>query len=244
MQKVLSPLALALAAFVASPASALSLVIDDFNQPAGQVTASDSAVGGGYAALFSHVLTGQIAVKRLVEENLLANSLALANPTVVTVGGGSNGFFNTSHDTGADSDVRITWTIAAFAPGAGTAALEFNVLFSNVGTPGTPLDLAFEFRDAGNVLQWTKNGQIGSVAATSVSYGLLASEASSMVAGGQLQLVLSGTPGYDLVFDQFNFVTTAVPEPGTPLLWAAGLAGMGVLCRARQRQGRSRVQAS
>jgi PEP-CTERM motif len=230
MRKILSLAAAVASAFAMGSAQAEFLLVDSFNQPAGQVSSAD-ALGGGYSQLFNHALTGQIATNRIIEQNLLANPLNLANPTVVTVGGGAGGFLNMSHDSGADSDVRITWEIDSFVLPPVQSAILFQVLFSNIGTPGAPMDLAFEFRDAGNVLQWSKNVQVGSVAASAEQFGLLATEATAFAAGGKLQLVVSGTPGWDFVVDEFSI---SIPEPTSLALVGLALVGAGVVSRRRK----------
>jgi hypothetical protein len=229
--KQLSRIAAAAAlAAVAASAYAQNILVDDFNTPSPAFVGSDP-LGGGESLLVTHNLgLPAVATQRRVYQNTTQDDFG--SGTSVRVGGSTptNGVLSVENGSGADSQVRVEWTIGAFSlPPVGPYSLLFSILFSNVGTPAQNTTIDLNFMGSTN---FSTTFSVGSSAAVSEFLNLTALQAAAFAQGGTLELVLNGTPAWDLTIDQFSI---SIPEPTSLALAGLALLGAGVAARRNRK---------
>jgi hypothetical protein len=157
---------------------------------------------------------------RTFSNNLLAGVAPIGNTADVT--GGPTGFLDITNGGGEDSEVRISWTLAAgrIPASATTAALFFKVLQSD----GNPTNMSFYL----NGSLFSSNDIPGNTVDSIVQFTLNSTQRATANAGGTLELRINGATGWDFSADSLGFSyepAAAVPVPASAALLAIGLVG-------------------
>ena len=229
---------LATLAVAAAPIAAHAgiFILDDFADPAGgavlaQSNPGDAAISTGVIALTS---PGLLATTRNITLDVTENTNALPNlfGADVVVGGGPLGVFSASNDNLVNSEVTLSWTIGAIVPALeDPASFAFEVVFADVGVPADPIELAFNFTGAlGSFSLMATTGDATSVVRT---FALAAGDAAIFSGGGTLDLVITGTPSWELTLDS---VQIRIPEPGSLALVGVALLGAAAAVRRRAKK--------
>lgn len=204
------------------PAEAVLITVnvDDFNagnQSLSDTTANNVAVTGTVTGLdTAHVIGGG----RTLSNNLLASVSPVSS--VARVLGGWLGMVN---GVGEKPEVRVSWTLpAGLLPTTGTVS-DFQFHLYVVGSDNNPIAVSL-------LMNSVALGSF-SIAGNTTNTDLLYSSAYTQInAGGTLQLVLNGDPGWDANFDSFGFQyqytppSTSVPAPATLALFGLGALGL------------------
>lgn len=217
-RSLLAVAALAAANFV--QAAPVTVIIDDFNSPnVGPLTAP---------------LGMTVTVMDAVRTTSISTLAGPANGAGALVKIGSEtfpvGLLEVANASGRDSEVELSWTIAAgLLP---LDALNVSFFLQIVQSDGNPTDLAFflngaplaAFAIAGNTQNQNK------------SFTLNNAQFAAMNGGGVLSLQVNGNTGWDLTVDQFGFKfdTPEVSEPASLALAGLALAGAAAASRRRK----------
>jgi hypothetical protein len=157
---------------------------------------------------------------RTFSNNLLAGVAPIGNSADIT--GGPTGFLDITNGGGEDSEVRISWTVAAgrIPATALSAALFFQVLQSD----GNPTNMSFYL----NGTLFSSNDIAPNTVNQLVQFPLSAAQRASANAGGTFELRINGATGWDFSADSLGFSyepAAAVPVPASAALLAIGLVG-------------------
>jgi hypothetical protein len=157
---------------------------------------------------------------RTFSNNLLAGVAPIGNTADIT--GGPTGFLDITNGGGEDSEVRISWNLAAgrIPASALSAALFFKVLQSD----GNPTNMSFYL----NGSLFSSNDIPGNTMDAIVQFGLSPAQRVAANAGGTLELRINGATGWDFSADSLGFSyepAAAVPVPASAALLAIGLVG-------------------
>jgi len=232
MKLSLSALA-AMTLVLAGPASAVTVMVDDFSAEDQAVSAPDYStstsagdVSPGVQRTMTHLLMGG---------NACDNSYACSGGgglsyAVAGPGPGYGGGNLSSSNTDAyNSKVTVAWTLPSNFLGLAAAdplALKFDRASLDQASSAT---LSF----AGTT--WASTLMPATVGVT--SFLLSTAQLTAINGGGELMLSFTGPVGYDLTIDNVRFESPSpVPEVSTSLMWLAGLAGMLSLRRRTARQ--------
>ena len=224
MLRKLSQLAIALAASVAfSNASAIVIIIDDFNSPDQFI--ADQA-GGGATAQFA---AGGVPYNRYLSHELLAGPNNTAGSgSSVTIGSQAFpvGSLEVANANGRDSVVLVGWTIPnglILDSSNGPASFLFNVLLSD-GNP-TSAGLFFNNNPLGSfVIPANTTNQF-------LAFNVTAAQQNMVNLGGNLELRLNGETGWDMSIDSLG---VRIPEPASIALVGLALLAAGVASRRRK----------
>jgi hypothetical protein len=212
MKKVFAALVATLAF---GAASAVTVVIDDFSVAQGPVKAMPPTTAN---PLCDNNGTREIC------ENLISNPLNVNHGVVVN--GGVNGFLNIGNEVLADSEVTLRWNIAPGLVAADAILGSFSFLV--LASDSNPTNLVFKF---GGATLFS-----GPIAANTLNQVVsFNAPLAALSAGGVLELVVNGTPGWDLALDNFGLTFTpasSVPVPGIAFLFGAGLLGLALRRKA------------
>jgi PEP-CTERM motif len=159
---------------------------------------------------------------RTFSNNLLAASAPVGNSADIT--GGATGFLDITNGGGEDSEVRISWNLAAGA--IPTSAISSALFFKVLQSDGNPTNMSFFLN---NVL-FSSNDIAGNTQNATVQFNLDATQRTRANAGGVLELRINGATGWDFSADSLGFsyepaVVAAVPVPASAALLAIGLVG-------------------
>lgn len=209
------------AAFAVGNASAVVILIDDFNSP--DVFLADQ-VGGGASTLGPTAPNGRIVSHEL----LTGTNDGTGSGSLVKIGSATFpvGALEVANGSGRDSEVKISWTLAAgliLDSTFGPASFLFDVIQSD-GNP-TSVQLLFNGSSVGSY------SIPGNTANLPLSFAVSAATQNLMNGGGTLQLVVNGATGWDMTMDSFG---VSIPEPASIALVGLALLGAGVASRRRQ----------
>ena len=212
--KVLFAAGLTALATMASAAPVL-IVIDDFSADQGPV--SDLTTGDGPVV---DVLPGV----RTISTNMLSSAVPVGNTVQVVAG-----ILDITNGTGDDSEVILSWDIAAGLIPFGATNVNFTALI--IESDGNPTDV--EFLLGSTTL--LANAIPGNTADEVINFSI---DAALIAAGGTLTMKLNGAAGWDLSMDALGISyapgNPTVPEPASLLLAGLGLMGAGVARRRRK----------
>jgi hypothetical protein len=158
---------------------------------------------------------------RTLSNNLLAGVPPIGNTVDIT--GGPTGFLDITNGGGENSEVRISWALAAgsIPVSATSAALFFKVLQSD----GNPTNMSFYLN--GNL--FSSNDIAGNTKDQVFQFLLSANQRVVANAGGTLELRINGATGWDFSVDSLAFtyepLVSSVPVPASAALFAIGLVG-------------------
>jgi len=221
MRKLLPVIAALGAAFAVTSAQAVVISIDDFNSNA--ATFFDTTGGDGASTL--------VQPNRTITHNLFNPAPAPSTCTFSCIQVGAAtfpaGLFTVSHQTNADSEVTISWTLAAgFIPLGQPISFFFQIIDSD----GNPINADFFFN---NVALGAGNFVIpGNTSNSPLNFNVAPADAVTMNGGGVLTVKFNGVPGWDLAIDSFG---VNIPEPTSLAL--TGLALLAAGAAARRRKG-------
>ena len=215
----------ALAATTLASAAPVEILIDNFNSP--DITGLQAALGA--------TATQSDAVRTLSITTVAGP--ADGNGATTTIGGATFpvGLLEVANASGRDTEVKVSWNLAA-ATLAAIPANAFNISFfmQVVQSDGNPTDLEFTLGGASlatfAIAPNTMNAP--------VTFGLNPAQLALLTAGGDLGLVLNGTLGWDLTLDAFGFsyevpASVPVPEPASLALVGLALAAAGAASRRK-----------
>ncbi len=228
---------------LAGPASAVTVVVDNFNLESQAVSAPDYLISVSAGSVGAAGL--RTVAHELISGSACDNTHGCPSPTT---GGGLSyavvgpepdpllptGFFasnlSSSNSDAYNSKVTVSWTLPSNFLGLAAAdplALKFDRISLDQASTAT---LSFA------ATSWASTLMPATVGVT--SFLLSADQLAAINGGGELMLSFTGPVGYDLAIDNVRFETpSAVPEVSTSLMWLAGLAGMLSLRRRTARQG-------
>ncbi len=211
----------ALAAVTFANAAPVTVTIDNFNSPnVGPLTAALAATSTAMDAVRTTSIT------------TLAGP-ADGNGASVKIGAGTFpvGLLEVANASGRDSQVELTWTVAAgLLP---LNALNLSFFLEIVQSDGNLTDLAF-FLNGAPLASFAIPGNTTNSIKT---FTLTNAQAVAMSGGGVLSLKVNGDAGWDLTVDQLGFkydMPSVVSEPASLAL--AGMALAGVLAASRRRK--------
>ena len=219
MRRISTLVAALAAAFAVGNANALVILIDDFNSP--DITVSDLTTADGAVVSAATAPNG-----RVVSHDLLTGTGG--SGTYVAIGSSTFpvGALEVANASGRDSEVKISWTLAAglvLDSTFGPASFLFDVIESD-GNP-TSVELLFNNVSVGSYS--IPGGTLG----LPLAFGVSAATQNLMNTGGTLQLVVNGATGWDMTLDSFG---VTIPEPTSIALVGLALLGAGVASRRRQ----------
>ena len=228
-----SPIPLAaLTLVLAGPASAVTVMVDDFSVEDQAVSAPDywtSTSAGEISPGVLRTMTHQLMDGSACDNSFACSgagglSYAFAGPNF------SGGNLSSSNTDAYNSKVTVSWTLPTDFLGlaaAGPLALKFD---------RSGLDQASTATLSFASTTWASTLMPATVGVT--SFLLSADQLAAINGGGELMLSFTGPVGYDLAIDNVRFESPSpVPEVSTSLMWLAGLAGMVSLRRRTARQG-------
>jgi PEP-CTERM motif len=158
---------------------------------------------------------------RTLSNNLLVGVPPIGNTLDIT--GGPTGFLDITNGGGENSEVRVSWALAAgrIPASALSAALFFKVLQSD----GNPTNMSFYLN--GNL--FSSIDIAGKTKDQTFQFGMSASQRSVASAGGTLELRINGETGWDFSVDSLGLsyepAVSTVPVPASVALLAIGLVG-------------------
>jgi hypothetical protein len=201
---------------MAGLAQAGSVVIDDFS--ANQGPLNDTSADG--------VAVTSTLGNRTISTNMLSGTAPIQNSVEVTAG-----VLDITNGTGDDSEVIVSWLIAAGLVPAGSVNVNFSALI--VGSDANPTGVEFLLGSTSLL----SSAIPGNTANQTISFSI---DPALIAAGGTLTMKLNGAPGWDLTMDSFGITfdtptTPTVPEPAT-----LGLLGLAMLGAAGARRRKSR----
>jgi len=201
---------------MAGLAQAGSVVIDDFSADQGPL--NDTSADG--------VAVTSTLGNRTISTNMLSGTAPIQNSVEVTAG-----VLDITNGTGDDSEVIVSWLIAAGLVPAGSVNVNFSALI--VGSDANPTGVEFLLGSTSLL----SSAIPGNTANQTISFSI---DPALIAAGGTLTMKLNGAPGWDLTMDSFGITfdtptTPTVPEPAT-----LGLLGLAMLGAAGARRRKSR----
>ena len=207
--------------FTVGSANALIVLIDDFNTP--DLTVIDQATAG------ATVVGPTNPNGRTVSHELLTGTNdAGGSGSIVKIGTAAfpPGSLEIANANGRDSEVKVTWTLAAGVvvdSSQGPAFFRFDVEQSD----GNPTSAELLFNNASIGIYVIP----GNTFNLPLNFAVSAATQNLMNGGGTLELVLNGGTGWDMSIDSFGFT---IPEPTSMALVGLALLGAGVASRRRQ----------
>lgn len=133
----------------------------------------------------------------------------------------TGGVLEITNGTGDDSEVTLTWNIAAGLIPLGSSNPNF--LFEVVASDAKPTDVDF-FLDGASFGSFAIPGNSSG---SSVSFGLAAGALAAFNGGGALELRVNGDPGWNLTLDSISLEFTD-PKAPTPVSLPGSLALLGL----------------
>lgn len=201
-------------------AATMSVALMSFNAQAGLIEIDGFDVGTEQTLVLTG--TGATATDTNAVRTLSATLLASTNPVSSSVEV-SFGSLTVTNGSGEDSVVRVSWAFDASALPVNSNNYEF--LFKVIESDGNPTSLDFFY----NSLAVASFSVPGNTLNQDLSFAVAAS---SLATSGTLELVINGTPGWDLQVDAIG-LSYDVPEPATLGLFALGLLGVAAGARRR-----------
>jgi hypothetical protein len=233
MRKLLTLAAAVATSLTMSTANAAILFVDNFNQPTLPIIHSSqdpTPDGAAYDLLYHDVLTGQQATSRDVYQNTLY--VDGISPTLVSVGQAASGRLDIQNNGTTNSLVKVVWAIDPIIPAlANGSDIGFFVKSSNPGVGSTLVNLSLTFTGAGVGNSFTLPGATPNLGNFNYGFGISALDAAKLSTGGSLELVISGTDGWDFTIDQ---VQITIPEPTSLALVGLALVGAGFAASRRK----------
>jgi hypothetical protein len=224
---------------LAGPASAVTILVDDFNVENQAVSAPDyvtstsaGTVGAAGARTITHELGLGVAIDNSPSQGGAGGlSFATVGPDY------ANSTLMSHNGDGYTSQVTLSWTVSNgflnLASG-GPLALTFDVKDTSLDTSHLGI-AALSFNNVALGSTAVPYSHLGSNIA---SISLDAAQLSTINHGGTLVLSFTNPAvGYDMTVDNVRFETPSpVPEVSTSLMLLAGLAGMAGLRRRTAHQ--------
>lgn len=133
----------------------------------------------------------------------------------------TGGVLEVTNGAGDDSEVTLTWNIAAGLIPLGSSKPSF--LFEVVASDTKPTDVDF-FLDGASFGSFVIPGNSSG---SSVSFGLAAGALAAFNGGGALELRVNGAPGWNLTLDSIS-LEFADPKAPTPVSLPGSLALLGL----------------
>ncbi len=223
MRRISTLVAALAAAFAVGNASALVLVVDEFNSP--DLKLFDVTGGDGLAATQNQNPTRFVSHEMLTTSALGQNSdggfsaVRIGNQTIPA------GLLQMGNLDTIDSQVKVSWTLNA---GDVPLLTPTSFFFSVYNSDAVQKSVSFSV-DGGATTFVSYN--IGLASNVPLLFAVGGAEQAILNAGGTLTMVVDGDAGWDLSLDSFGF---QIPEPTSIALVGLALLGAGVASRRRQ----------
>ncbi len=216
-----SLVAAAAAALFAGNASALVVLVDNFDSP--DLYMFDGTLGGGAVSAGPTLPNG----RTVTHELLVGPATQTGNFSNVRIGSTTFpvGILAVANEPSINSEATVTWTLPAnLVPLSSVtpASLLFEIVFSDLNT-------TFELY-AGATLVGVFNIP-ASTTNLPVSFGLTPAQQDLLAVGSTMSIHLNGPTGWDLQLDSIGFV---LPEPTSMALAGLALLGAGLASRRRK----------
>jgi len=207
------------AAFAVGNASAVVVLVDDFNAP--DLTLFDTVGADAVAAV-----ANQNPVRTVSHELLTATNNGGLQSSVLI---GSNAFpvgvLQMSNANSIDSQVKVSWSLVA---GSVPTNLPVFFFFDIVESDAVQKTISFSLDGGATTFA---NYSVGAATNQPLLFGVNAAQQAALNAGGTLTMIVDGGNGWDLSLDSFGF---SIPEPTSLALAGLALLGAGVASRRRQ----------